>query len=261
LNKYLKDRQMSGFPVSIGTGLSLETLFNPIEKVYDETREVPEKIELGTYSVFSFNVLTILRNLINSVQSNLLDIPVKDIYNELINEIQFIDDFFRINGLNIKLYINLYENVEKKYSEDLRIAKTSKQLYTKSVFDFCITNLRKEEGIILFNDKIEYSKKDKVLNFTHIPYDLLSYINFAKLDLLESNTGIVKERHQFNTKYFKVPNKDMSFLPFVEKLLIIFGDKVMFKPKPIKERIRVYDILYNKNVNPMTNEGVIKLLI
>lgn len=253
MNKTLAERPMSGFPISIGSSLSLETLFAPLTEVYDDSRTVPEKANLAEYTLYVFNVSTLLRNLINSIPyMSLIMVPKKDILEALLEEIEFLTNFFASNSLNIKFYINDYSFVKRVYKpEQLRHSTTEKQIFIDGINSYCLDKLRKEDDIDLFTKNIHYSKEDKVLLFTHIPFDLLSYSNFVRLDLLESNTGVIKTRKSWNTKYFKMPHEDMSFLPFNEYLLSIFGDHVMFIPAPLKKRLEIYESMKKKKVHPL----------
>lgn len=257
MHPLLANRTMSGFPVSIGTGLSLETLFTPIQDVYDDSREVKNLPDLGVYSVYIFNISTLLRNLINAINyKDLVTIPIPDIHSALLEEIEFLTNHFTSSQVNLKFYINDYTFVKNTYKDGdkLRTSTTDKQLYTDSIFNYCLDRLRKEDDVEVFTKDIRYDRRDSGLIFTHVPFDLLSHSNFVKLDLLESHTGLIKTRKDWNTKYYPIPNKDMSFLPFMEYLLVTFGDHVMFKPDPINKRLEVYEAMKKKGVNPLTSE-------
>ena len=257
MHNLLLSRPMSGFPVSIATGLALETLFTPIQAVYDESREVNNLTDLSTYSVYIFNISTLLRNLINSINyKDLVTIPIPDIHEALLEEINFLTNHFGSSQINIKFYINTYAFVHNAYKEGdkLRKSKTDKQLYIDSIFTYCLDRIKKEDDVEVFTKDIRYNKTDSALLFTHVPFDLLNYDNFVKLDLLESHTGMIKTRKDWNTKYYPIPNHDMSFLPFMEYLLVTFGDHVMFSPDPIAKRLELYDALKKKSVNPLTTE-------
>lgn len=257
MNEKLASRTMSGFPVSIGTGLALETIFEPIQSVYDETRVVPDRIDLDTYNNYIFNVSTLLRNIINSVHSgDIFLIPKKDILDVLLDEIAWLTEFFHIEGLTINFYVNNYAFVKLTYDKEgiLRKPTTDKQIAIDNIFKYCLDYISKQDDVTQFSNSIHYNREDQALIFTHVPWDLLSYSKFVKLDLLESHTGLIKSRKLWNTKYYPIPGHDMSFLPFMEKLLTTFGDHVMFKPAPIKERINLWSAMKRKNVNPLTTE-------
>lgn len=260
MNKILSERTRSGFPVSIGTGLALETLFDPIEPVYDETREVPPKIDLSDYDVYIFNTLTLLRNIINAIDNNALmndKVSVNDLYEALVEEIEFLQSFFEMNRLVIKFYVHTYDYIYKTYSKienKLRVEKTFKQVLMKKINEYVVDRLFEHKLFKHCTKEIKYDGFRYALIFTHIPFDLLSYSYYAKFDLLESHTGVIKTRKEFNTKYYPIPNKDMSILPFTEKLLVSFGDKVHFHPDPLKDRIALYALLVSKKVHPLLSE-------
>ena len=257
MNDLLLDRTKSGFPISIGTGIALETIFEPISPVYDDTRQVPDKVNPASYTNYIFNISTLLRNLLGSVSSkDVLTLSKTDILYTLQEEIEWLTEFFSFNGHTLHFYIHNYDYVKNTYGKDdiLRKATTDKQIYLDSIYHHCLAKLAKEDDVQSFSKDIKYNKEDKALILTHVPWDLLSYGNFVKLDLLESHTGVIKTRKSWNTKYHPIPDKDMSFLPFMEYLLVKFGDHVMFKPAPIKDRIELYDAMRKKNVNPLTSE-------
>lgn len=258
MNEKLKSRAMSGFPVSIATGMALETIFDPVQSVYDDTRVVPDKIELNTYNNYIFNVSTLLRNITSSIPSgDILMIPKKDILDALLDEIAWLTEFFHAEGLTINFYTNNYAFVKSTYDKEgiLRKATTDKQIAMDNITKYCLDHISKQDEVMQFSNTIHYNREDQALIFTHVPWDLLSYGKFVKLDLLESHTGVIKSRKLWNTKYHAIPEHDMSFLPFMEKLLTTFGDHVMFKPAPVKERIELWSAMKKKpGINPLTTE-------
>ena len=257
MNEKLQARSMSGFPVSIGTGMALETVFEPIQNVYDENRVAPDRIDLNTYNNYIFNVSTILRNITSSIPSGeIFLIPKKDILDTLLDEIAWMTEFFHAEGLTINFYTNNYAFVKSTYEKEgiLRKATTDKQMAMDNIFKYCLDYISKQDEVNQFSNAVSYNREDQALIFTHVPWDLLSYGKIIKLDLLESHTGLIKSRKLWNTKYHPIPEHDMSFLPFMEKLLTTFGDHVMFKPSPMKERIELWSAMKRKNVNPLTSE-------
>lgn len=262
--KIIANRTKSGFPVSIGTGLALETIFDPVEEVYDPNREVPERIDRTKYDIYLFNISTLVRNIINSINTNDVVRVRKDDYLETtLEEIEWLKGYFELNQLNIHFYTHSYVYVKKTYSEErLRIVSTPKQALRDSIVSYVLSKVDRELPFIHHFDKnIDLkAKKSNVLIFTHIPFDLLSYRYFLNMDLLESHTGVVKDRSKFNTKYYPLPNEDMSFLPFFEYLLAdVFGDHVMFRPNKLEIRKKVYNQLVQLKVHPLSTEiGLLK---
>lgn len=252
----LKNRPMSGFPVSIGTSLALETLFTPTMDVFDPARDVPQRVDPTTYDLYLINISTLVRNLIHSLPwRDLVTVPRKDVVEALLEEIDFLTGFFQAAGLPVKFYWNSYSFALKTY-DDKKIRKptTPQQHQVQQLMDYCTAPIRKQDEVLTFSKDIQVDRQAKCLIMTHVPWDLLSWGNFHKLDLLESHTGKVKSRKDWNTKYFAIKDKDFSILPFMEYLLTTFGDHILFTPSPLKERLALYETLEKKGVHPLMSE-------
>lgn len=257
MNELLVNRAMSGFPVSIGTGLALETVFQPTQEVIDESREVIKIKDLSQYTLYVFNLSTLLRNLISTLPSKeLFRIPRKDILKTLEDEMDFITGHFDAQSIEVKFYVHTYKFVKDVYKDPkyLRKPNTDQQHLIENIMEYCLEKLKKEDSVSTFNKDITYEKEDSVLLFTHVPFDLLSHGRFMKLDLLESHTGLIKTRKDWWSKYYPIPREDMSFVPFHEYSLSVFGDKIMFKPAPLAERKVLLESMRKKGVNPLTSE-------
>lgn len=257
MHELLTNRAMSGFPVSIGTGLALETLFQPTQDVIDESRDVIKMEDLSQYSLYVFNLSTLLRNLISTLPSKeLFRIPRKEILATLVDEMDFITNHFDAQSIEVKFYVHTYKFVKDVYRDPkyLRKPSTDQQHLIESITEYCLEKLKKEESVSTFHKDIKYEKQDSVLLFTHVPFDLLSHGRFMKLDLLESHTGLIKTRKDWWSKYYPIPREDMSFMPFHEYALSVFGDRVMFKPAPLAERKSLLESMRKKGVNPLTSE-------
>lgn len=262
MNQLLTNRPMSGFPLSIGTSIALERIFDPIQPVYDETRIAPDPINRQEYTVYAFNIETLLRNLTSSIKfGDLLTISKREVYDALLEEVQFLIGFFGSNDIQIKPYVNTYAFIRAAYPPDtIRKASTEKQYFLDDMNKYCLDKIAKEDGVKIFSKDIRFNAEDSVLLLSHIPFDLLSYVNFTRLDLLESHTGTIKKRQHWNSKYLPIPGKDMTILPFMEYLLSIFGDHVTFKPAPIQKRIELYDAMVKRGVHPLTSELTMKFM-
>lgn len=256
MNQLLTNRAKSGFPVSIGTGLALETLFTPIEPVIDENRAKPEQADITQYTNLIVNISTLLRNIISSVNGHdAMSIPASAYYDALLEEISWLTDFVNYDNNHVSFYVNTYKYPIDTYGpkNKLRLPFTTKQLYIDGIIKYCLSKITKNDDVNVFSNKVTYNDKS-VLMLTHTPWDLLSYTNYVKCDLLESHTGVIKSRKNWNTKYYKIADVDMSFLPFMEYLLVVFGDNVMFKPDTLEKRMQVYQSLKKLNVTPLSKE-------
>lgn len=256
MNEYIEQREMSGFPVSIGTGLALETIFNPEMEVADEGREFTKLEDPNYYDIYLINVATLTRNMLSAIETGKKEKVRPNDYIEAIKEeIDIIKALFANSGLRVQFFYNTHQYYHKAYPTQMRLANTPKQLHELNTIKHVGEKLTSEGATVRkFHHLLTYDKGYRALLLSHYPVELLSYVNFRTLDLLESNTGKIKQRKDYNTKYFKVPNEDLSFTPFFEYLLTVFGDKVMFIPKNIKVRLDVLGQLRKLNVNPLTTE-------
>lgn len=263
MSSALDSRAMSGFPVSIGTGLALESLLDPVIEPYDDTREVPAKIKTDDYRVILINAATLLRNIISSVTPEMsANVKQQDYLTVLREEIEYLNDLLVFQELEPVFYVNTYDYVKSHYSkEKLRVATTLKQLQLEMILNYCLTEVIKSKSVHRYSNKVHTDKSHKALIITHMPWDLLSYTEFLKLDLLESHTGVLKTRKDWSSKYYKLPNRDMSMLPFGQTLLTVFGDNVMFHPDPLKKRLEVYDKLLDRKVHPLVSDGLVKMYL
>lgn len=255
LPKALVERTMSGFPLSIGTGLALEAIFQPVEESLHETPPTPLP-DRTIYSSYVFNVATIVRNLISVIPYHeLITIPTKHLVSVSIDEVSYLESFFTSNDTTPYFYINDYSYFKKTYKDTIRKASTDKQIFIEMLTNRILKEISNSLNYVKkFTKDIYIGREEKSLLLSHVPADLLSHTRFTNLDLLESHTGVIKSRIHWNTKYFPVPNRDMTFLPFYEYLLTVFGDRHMFRPKPIKDRVEVYEHMVKLGVNPMSSE-------
>ena len=255
VNPILQDRPQSGFPVSIATSLALETIFEPTQQVFDETRAVPERPDPTLYTDYLFNASTIARNIITSVPyAELAKCSTKDVVQTFLEELDYLQTLFQMQDKQLHLYVNSYAYARQTYPEKMRKATTQQQIHSFDLVSACMKEAKKLPNILSFSKDISLESKATTLLLSHVPWDLLSYGKFKRLDLLESHTGVIKTRKDWNSKYYRIPNKDMSFLPFWEYLLVTFGDHVMFKPSGTKERVELYEAMLKKKVHPLMSE-------
>lgn len=111
---------------------------------------------------------------------------------------------------------------------------------------------RNTDEILEFHPNINPPQKVNAFILTHQPYDLLSHKQFHRLDLLESNTGKIKTKHQWNSKYYPVGKADMSHLPFLKTLLFILGDRYLIHQNIFKLREIIMSTSVKRNWTPMT---------
>lgn len=258
-----ENRAMSSFPLSIGTSLALETLFDPRISAYDGTRKIPERIDVSNYSDIWINLSTLYRNMSGSMDlKHFLNYKPSAIRDFMLKEIEVINSLFQVEGHGHCLphfYVNTYESFYK----DARYQKITKRLDNTEQQKIIADHLSKSISLLLketdeiyeFKDLVKPKSKCKSLMVSHYAYDLLSIKNFSSLDLLESHTGQLKKHYQWNTKLYPLGTQtDLSILPFLKKTLLIFGDRTLIQPMDIRIRRLVFDVAVSKKWNPFTTE-------
>jgi len=258
----LSSRTTSGFPISIGTSLALESLFMSRQDPYDPQREIPQSVDVSKYDEIWINLSTMFRNIVGASFKEAIIVASEEEFKDTLNqEIEIINDIFSNEGQNQckpVYYYCTYEKLHKKRHNivSLRSENTEPQKIVKYKMDKTLELLFKEtEEHFKFDSDIKPKSKTKAMIFTHIPFDLLSHKNFNDLHLLEGHTGKLKPRFLWYTKYYPVGDEDLSSLPFNRTLLMVFGDRALIQPGNIKLRRTILDVAEKGNWTPMTTEA------
>ena len=263
----IHDRTTSGFPVSISTGLALESIFAPRQSVYDPERKPPIKIDISKYQEFWINVSTLFRNMVSaSNREVVLNHSLREICSVLEQEMEVINSLLSHEGNNIcqpVYYIADYRLVTRglHHSIKLREESTVAQKAISTLLEKVeneLTNKHKDY-IRVFKPDIKPNKSIDALILTHMPYDLLSHKHFHTLDLLESNTGKLKKKYEWNSKYYPVGKSTMTHLPWLKLLLMIFGDKPLIHPSIFKLRDAILQTSVKRGWTPMTTRDKVIL--
>lgn len=265
----LSERMVSAFPLSIGTSLAMESVFSPMQKPYDPERKIPQKVSPGDYQVCYINLATMYRNMVGAMDKQVFTTAhIDDLIATLIEEVGVIQSLFDSEGEGcaVKFYIANHDDLHsgvrfgRLVGVKLREATTDNQKYYEAQEKKCLKALHTfTDSIIEFKDSVKPKDRETAFILTHQPYDLINYGKFAQLDLLESNTGVLKPRYMWGSKYHPMGERDMSHLPFHRKLLFIFGDKAEIKPGGTNIRNQIYDISIKRNWNPTTTLEKINL--
>ncbi len=263
----LSSRTISALPVSVGTSLALESIFNPQLPSIDESRVIPQQVNITDYQDFWFNLSTLYRNLFHSItRENAERAFPSDWAEVLVQEIDFISDLVMTeSNKRTRAYFYICEYTDLKSTDiiKLRTNITEGQKLYKSIHDESISKVlfnfkdRRNDDFFIFKSEIKPKINSNALILSHMTVDLLSYKNFKKLDLIESHTGILKTKHQWNSKYHN--GKELSMMPFLEGLLKIFGDSQTYKPADIRLRRALIKLAEDKRWTPVTTTAKIKM--
>lgn len=262
----INNRAISNYPVSIGTSVILESLF------------MDNKVRLDHYSSIYFNLSTLLRNISQATKPVLFNTHRAVVIAEvLLNEINVIKDviltqsndsikpYFYFNSTTVDVsLVNKIRQAKTLFQMDFldRVKQTIEYLVYLGYFEGKEGFMMLKPRAIIDPGSIKPHRGDlikKALICSHLPRDLLSYVNFKTLDLLESNTGRLRTRREWNSKYVKISNKILTNLPFNIFLLIIFGDKVLIKPEPLDIRKRILEISMKHRWTPSTEMTKIRV--
>lgn len=260
----LSNRAMSSYPLSIGTSLALESIQIGPNKQYDESRVIPNKVDITKYDVFYINVMTLYRNLVGSVDKldfkYVLPGNVSQALEQECNVIKEIIKGLSNDKVKVKFYCSKYSGLKDEFPNNL-IRKDNTQLQEtysinmQAALNDLISN-NELNNIVLFDSKIKNNKRGKALIMTHYAYDLLAYKDFDVLDLLESHTGILKNKTMFYSKLLN--GKDLIRIPFNRITYQIFGDKELLSPLNIKVRKLVIELSNTYNWTQVTTQDKIK---
>lgn len=255
----LNDRSMSSFSLSIGTGIMFETIFKPTHEVYDPARPKQKMININEYKYHYINLYTLIRNILSAIDHRNKDLILKSINAKktilavVEEEIGIIKDLYRFYdtepvffGSNYKAFLRAHDN--NKFNSDKIKLDLS---VTLSVLDALLPDYKSSNDFKI----ITKNKSDKVLLTTHFACDLLN--KDYNITLLESHTGVIKTKKDFNTKYKKFGKWDLTIFPFNEKLLHIFGDTGMLNSESISIKKRLCQVASDKKWNFMTSDSKI----
>lgn len=248
----LNDRVLSG-NVNIGIGLMLESLFKVSDR-YDNKREIPNMVDINKYDYHIYNIITFIRNIIQSYQDR-SKIKEKDIINILIDEINYIYNTYYSNiDTEMMLLIPDYTKLKKELNANKEFNLTKADTELIDILDF-VKELDKDslKGLQIKILKIDKPQKynTKILLTSSFLLDMLL---LGTCDLLESHTGVLKNRHKLNSKYATIGKRDLSHLPYNKTLHILLGDKTLIKPVGIGTRVEIFNISIEKKWNTHTSE-------
>jgi len=262
----LAHRATSGYPLSIGTSLAFESVFAARQPPYDPSRQIPDQVDVGQYTSCWINIMTLFRNLGSAVEKEVfLNASVPALADTLEEEMEVIQSLFSIEGKDQckpEFYYSTYKKLKSQTTPGLtfREPSTDHQHFYVSRLTETIELLEKRSDVYhKFSDAIIPQHKERAFALTHYPYDLTAFDKFDKLDLLESNTGVLKPRARWNTKYSKMANQSFAHLPFFRKILLVMGDHVLIRPAALPLRKQLLETSVARNWSPATTLDKVKM--
>ena len=248
----LANRTMGAFPLSIGTSLAFESIFeNAPRPPYDPARLIPQKVNIAEYEEMWINLSTLNRNIIGSLARE--DAPgalPREIADVLYQEMDFIVSLLQNEGNKSTrpiFYACDYSSLENKYRNtkaQLRADNTENQkIYSatlRATLQLVFKEITNKTILKAMNPKLKPEGTPKTLLLSHAAYDLTSKNNFRELHLIESHTGLLRKPPMWYVKYYH--GKELAMIPFMEGLLPVFGDNETFAPMAISIRREIIEI-------------------
>jgi hypothetical protein len=264
----LTERVISAFPLSIGTSLAFESIFEGRLAPFDPTRLPPTKVDIGRYSQMWINLSTLFRNIAGAVSKETFLIATPPMLQEALEfEVGIIESLLANEGRDrckpVFYYADygMFESLRKPAPFQLRRDTTDLQKLTTLKLKQTMEHFFKQTAhtnCMWVTGPVRPERIVMGLMLTHVPYDLLSYPYFRQLDLIESHTGKLKGRSDWYTKYYPVNGTLLNTLPFLELLLYIFGDQVMFHPLDLRIRKDILQISVQAHWTAFTTEAKVK---
>ncbi len=251
--------------VSVGLGLMLETFFEPTTARIDDSRVV-SKIDVNKYKIHYFNIYTMLRNIISAISSTeikkmvLTDKAVsKYLLDTLLTELEIVNDIYSTCTCKPVVYVQdygkVYDNIENAVTVS---SMNDNKAHMQNIFDKVVKEFSKLQYTPMESIYVKCklpSSSEYTLITTHIAFDLLNVKYIRKLSLIESHTGVIKDKSKFNTKYHAIGSKfDKTMFPFTEQLFYILGDNNLIKPMKFKVRAELCNIAMEKKWTSFTSE-------
>jgi hypothetical protein len=259
----IAEREVGQYPLSVATSLALEGACG----VHPDHDPKVKKAPLLDYGELWINLRTLFRNFMGAlpkeVQGGVVPRQLDEGIRDEMDQIKRIVQEFTHNHCKVVFYVSNYAGMKEKYPHaKLRGANTDKQQEYMEIknqtLELLLKSLEQQGGedIRVFKLKLFPQQQAKTLIFTHFAYDLLSWKAFSSLDLLESNTGNVKKRAQWYTKYQN--GRELSMIPFREDFIQVFGDSRTFFQMPIRIRRQVIELATKYNWSAVTTDEKIR---
>lgn len=266
ITDYLSNRTISAFPLSVGTSLALESIYEASAPSIDPERVIPQKVTINDYSEFWINISTLVRNIFGALSKegtlSVLPWEVAEVIETEAEMIQFLTQQQSSNRVKTYFYANTHQDLQTKYPDaKLRASNTEAQQIYKLIHDQAIeivmkNNLSRADMYRLCRGEILPESRPKALILTHMAYDLLSHDHFQTLDLIESHTGVLKKKTAWYTKYND--GKSLPPMPFMSGLLQVFGDKETFAIADIRLKREVIELAQTNRWTPVTTMDKIR---
>ncbi len=252
-------REKGQIAVSIATSLALEGAFG----IYPERPQSPAPITEGVREVW-INLRTLVRNFYGAFKPEAKDVVTPPTAaTALLEEMGIVEGAINQHSqgmVSVIFYLCDYSEVIRRFPKaNLKQPKTPSQeaqaLLEKQTLD-ALLQLEPPQTIRRYRLDID-SGHPHAFMITHYPVDLLNRYKFAKLELLESHTGVLKGPALWYTKLTN--GKQYDFLPFCKFTIQVFGDGgQLFSPQLPSVKKEIIEIAQADHWTPVTTDAKIR---
>lgn len=249
-------REIGQLPLSIGTSMAIE-LFTDRK---DPEREGRYLAKPAPPEQLWVNLRTLFRNLYNAMDPDLRRKVLADHFiPTLLNELEVITSVVSEQTLGrtqVVFYYCSYTDLATRFPKAIHkpLNTDLQKIYFLTEQGACTDIVKshgEQYGIKQFISKLQGESRTCWI-MTHVPVDLVSTNHFSKVTLLESHTGKLKEKLDWNTKL--TGGDKVSHMPFNAFTLQLFGDGgLYFSPMPIKIKREVLEIAEKYHWTPATS--------
>lgn len=211
----MTERTKGTLPISVGTALAIEALTS---------------VPMHRYGALLINLRTVIRNARQAYDD--YTPTVKELTQATKEDIVGIAEAIvamKIKTLlELKFYYPSYQALPRLFPmaklKNVNEKGTDKQKLVAQLEEQVATNILKEfgEAITKVNTRIPDFTQEALI-ITHHPVDLVMTDSYARLNLLESHTGTIKNYTLFYTKL--TGSDKFNNIPFNKLTIQIFGDK------------------------------------
>lgn len=218
----ISNRDTGKLPLSIGTSLAFEGIMGIHDSVV-----VQQPYPVFRVEEIWINVRTLLRNIYGSIKKDDRKfLQYSDYQATLFDEMRFILD--ELHRTNPKLWVHFYypshRSLTTRYPNAmLKVDNSANSNALREIERWVMDGSFNIPPVTIEQINLDITTQHpNMLILTHQPVDLLGIHNAQYVGLMESHTGLVKDRHRWYTK-LKGCNKEPR-VPFNAVTMQIFGD-------------------------------------
>ena len=268
MSKALASRRMGQFPLSIATSIAFESMYNmdPAPDASEFVRRPRGGVApIKRFKELWINLRTLLRNIDGAIDPEVNnDAAPIDYYKALVSEIQtihhLIGEMADDERPMLNFYTKTYKSLSTKWPHALfRDVTAPKMIIYAKIENLTMEYLTRDIGDGILNSGVVHiadcnlNLKGTAALLSHFPVDLLMTRGGHFKWLVESHTGAIKEREEWNTKLRD--GKKYPRVPFDRAMIQIFGDNTnTLAPQTLQIRRKLGELSEKYKWSPLTTK-------